>query len=186
MEHHPWLGHKPRFGERVAVEDARDKPIEAIVADNRLPPIIGGINPDKSFDHLSQGLASATATDDGAQVLKHLLVDGLQAPLKPLGCPPERAQFARLRRVAKQPIDAVDDLERDGVYNLGAALKVVRLIERSLVKSVELGLERFDSHPLFSNACSVPGVSGHSAAILQQEPRTDRRIASQCHRAPSG
>jgi len=61
--------------------------------------------------------------------------------LKPLGCPPERAQFARLRWIAEQPIDAVDELERDGVDNLGAALKVVRLIERSLVKRVELGLK---------------------------------------------
>ena len=141
MEHHLGLGLEPRFGKHVAVEDASDKPVEAIVADRGLPLIVGGMDPDKSFDHLSQRLASATATDAGAQVLKHPLVDDLQAPLKPLGCPPERAQFARLRRIAKQPIDAVDNLERDGVDNLGAALKVVGLIERSLVKRVELGLE---------------------------------------------
>jgi len=90
---------------------------------------------------MSQRFASATATDEGAQVLKHPFVDDLQAPHQPLGCVPERAQFARLRWIAKQPIDAVDDLERDSVDNLGAALKVVRLIERSLVKRVELGLE---------------------------------------------
>ena len=141
IEHHLRLGMEPRFGKMVAVEYASDKPVEAIVANNRLPLIVGGMDPDKSFDQLSQRLASAHTTDDGAQVLKHPLVDGLQAPLKPLGCPPERAQFARLRWIAKQPIDAVDDLERDGVDNLGAALKVVGLIERSLVKRVELGLE---------------------------------------------
>jgi len=141
IEHHLGLGLQPRFGEMVAVEYASDKPVEAIVADRGLPLLVGGRDTDKSFDHVAQRLASATATDDGAQALKHRLVDGLQAPLKPLGCPPERAQFARLRRVAEQPIDAVDDIERDGVYNLGAALKVVWLIERSLVKSVELGLE---------------------------------------------
>jgi hypothetical protein len=175
IEHHLGLGLQPRFGKLVAIEYAGDKPIEAIVADNRLPLIVGGMHPDKSFDHMSQRLTSPTATDAGAQVLKHSLVDGLQAPLKLLGCPPERAQFARLRWIAKQPIDAVDDLECDGVDNLGAALKVVRLIERSLVKRVKLGLECFDSHPLFSNVRSVPGISGHSAAILQHKPRTERK-----------
>ena len=71
IEHHLGLELQPRFGKMVAVEYASDKPVEAIVADNRLPLIVGGMNPDKSFDHLSQRLASATATDEGAQVLKH-------------------------------------------------------------------------------------------------------------------
>src|SRR5690349_21075995 len=106
---------EPWFGKVVAVEYASHKPVEAIVADNHLRLMIGGRKPDKSFDHLSQPLASATATDARAQVLKQLLVDNLQAPLKPLGCPPDRAQFARLRWIAQQSIDAIDDLERDGV-----------------------------------------------------------------------
>jgi hypothetical protein len=97
---------------------------------------------------------------------------------------PERAQFARLRRIAKQVIDTVDDLERDGVDNLGAALKVVGLIERSLVKRGELGLERFDSHPLFSNACKEPHAKGSAinAGPKVQVRRTfePSRVADHC------
>src|SRR5262245_24478861 len=85
IKHHLGLGLQPRFGKMVAVEYTCDKPVEAIVADNRLPLIVGGGETDKSFDHLSQRLASATAADERAQVLKQPLVDGLQAPLKPLG-----------------------------------------------------------------------------------------------------
>jgi hypothetical protein len=51
----------------VAVEYASHKPVEAIVADNRLCLMIGGRELDKSFDHLSQPLASAAATDARAQ-----------------------------------------------------------------------------------------------------------------------
>ena len=52
---------EPRFGKRVTVEYAGDKPVEAIVADNRLPLIVVR-DPDKSFDHLSQRFTPATAT----------------------------------------------------------------------------------------------------------------------------
>jgi hypothetical protein len=141
LKHHLGLGLKRRFGKHIAVEDATDQPIEAIIPNHRLPRIVGSRHTHQSFEHVSQWLASATATDDGAQVVKQSFVDGFQSLQQLLSCTPERTQFARLRWVGQQSIDAVDDRERDGVDHLGAALKVVLRIEGNLVKRVELGLQ---------------------------------------------
>ena len=141
MKHHLRLGLKPRFRKDIAVQYPCDKPVEDVIADNRLSLIIGGRGTNKPLNHLPQWLTTAAITDSRAQALKYPLINGFQALLKLLGCPPERAQFAWLRRVAKQSIDLVDNIEFDGVESLGAPLKVIRLSQRSQIKRIKLELD---------------------------------------------